>query len=242
MTLIVDRIKLVKFPDNQYAREETDKNQIVLHHTVSGRGVDGDINYWLGTKSRVATHFIIDWKGDVYQCFNSKYWGYHLGMKSEHFNDHGLPYQRLDDSTLSIEIDAYGGLTKKGDKWIHEYKGVVPNKRVTEYPDGYRGYKGFESYMQKQIDTTEELLKYFCRKYSIPMDYNEDIWDVTPRALKGESGIFTHNSYRPDKSDIHPQNDIKTMLKGLKKPVDINYKTCQIELDYNTDKNKSRRK
>lgn len=57
------------FPDTQYLKERTVKRQIVLHHTASGPGVDGDINWWMRTPERVATHFIIDREGQVHQLF-----------------------------------------------------------------------------------------------------------------------------------------------------------------------------
>jgi hypothetical protein len=52
-------------------------------------------------------------------------------------------------------------------------------------------------------------------KYNIPLTYNEDIWDITPRALKGEAGVFTHNSVRKDKVDIYPHPKMIEMLKSL---------------------------
>jgi hypothetical protein len=52
-------------------------------------------------------------------------------------------------------------------------------------------------------------------RYNIPLNYHEDIWDVTPRALKGEPGVYTHNSVRFDKTDISPQPNMIAMLKGL---------------------------
>ena len=52
-------------------------------------------------------------------------------------------------------------------------------------------------------------------KYNIPLTYNEDIWDVTTRALKGDAGVFTHNSVRYDKIDVTPQPKLIEMLKSL---------------------------
>jgi len=52
-------------------------------------------------------------------------------------------------------------------------------------------------------------------RYQIPLTYHQDIWDVTPRALKGEAGVFTHNSVRFDKVDVYPHPKLVTMLKSL---------------------------
>jgi len=38
---------------------------------------------------------------------------------------------------------------------------------------------------------------------------------VTPRALRGEAGVYTHNSVRYDKVDIYPHPKMIEMLKSL---------------------------
>jgi hypothetical protein len=61
----------------------------------------------------------------------------------------------------------------------------------------------------------KDLLTLWKSRYNIPLTYNDDIWDVCPRALKGESGVFTHNSVRFDKVDVSPQPKLIKMLKSL---------------------------
>ena len=85
----------VQFPDNQYIKEETAKTQIVLHHTASGPGIDGDVAWWRKTPERVATHYIIDRRGQIFQLFDLKYWGYHLGLSNKDFTDMGCTYRNL---------------------------------------------------------------------------------------------------------------------------------------------------
>ena len=50
----------------------------------------------------------------------------------------------------------------------------------------------------------KELLLLWKESYKIPLSYNEDIWDISKRALAGEAGVYTHNSVRKDKVDIYP--------------------------------------
>lgn len=210
----------VDFPDNQYYRTQTTKNQIVLHHTVSGQGVDGDINWWLSTTSRIATHVIVDWEGKIYQCYSSKYWGHHLGSKTSN-------NKALNKASIGIEIDAWGGLVEKDNrwypaKWDKTLKKFIPNtrarevKNVTKYPNKFRGFYGFETYTQEQIEVVRQLLVYWGKTYKIPLDYHEDMWDISSNALKGDSGIWTHVSYRKNKSDCHPQPELIKMFKSLK--------------------------
>ena len=62
--------KFIYFPSDQYFQtENTGKKQIVLHHTVSGQGVNGDIAWWRSTAAHIATSMIIGHDGKIYQCF-----------------------------------------------------------------------------------------------------------------------------------------------------------------------------
>lgn len=230
--LDLKKIIQVNFPENQYFREQTDKKQIVLHHTVSGQGVEGDINWWLSNSSRIATALIIDWKGDKYQCFSSKYWAHHLGVTVEQlrnmgFGDAGSRNLLLNKGSIGIEIDAWGGLVKHNRLWypaiwdsnlkqhVANTK-VKPIRNIQVYSEGYRGFYGFEKYTDEQIEAVRKLLVFWGDLYGIPLKYNEDMWDVSINALSGEAGIWTHTSYRKDKSDCHPQPELIQMLKSLK--------------------------
>jgi len=215
--LDLSAIRKISFPKHQYIKEEHNKRQIFLHHTASGRGTDGDFRHWLNTKGRIATCVIVDYKGVIHQCFSSMYWGYHLGIRGGTFREHEVPYQLLDKSTIGIEIDSWGGLkhSKEG-KWFTYTGKELHDDRVVVYPEGYRGYRGFERYTEEQIETVRLLLLYWNNRYDIPLDYNEDMWDVSKRALSGEKGIWSHCSVRPDKSDVSPQPELIDMLKSLK--------------------------
>jgi hypothetical protein len=41
------------------------------------------------------------------------------------------------------------------------------------------------------------------------------MWDVSKNALSGKPGIYTHVSYRKDKSDCVPQPELITALQSL---------------------------
>lgn len=229
---ILEKIVVVGFPPDQYYREVTPKNQIVLHHTVSGRGAKGDINWWLTDKRRIATHIIIDYKGVPYQCYSSRFWGHHLGIKmkflqDEEFNDWSTRNVKLNKHSIGIEIDAWGGLLQKDEEWyaakwdkirrknVPNLKTKIPIERVQLYPEGYRGFYAFEKYTDEQIETVKELLLYWKKKYKIPLSYNPNMWRVNKQALSGESGVWSHTSFRQDKSDVHPQPELVEMLKSL---------------------------
>lgn len=217
--LDLKKIIQVDFPDDQYYKKQTNKKQIVLHHTVSGQGVSGDINWWRQTASRIATHIIVDWEGKIYQCYSSKYWGHHLGVKASN-------NEILNKKSIGIEIDSWGGLIRFNKlwypaKWNSKLKkfvaniNVAPINNVQIYPEGFRGFYGFEKYTDDQILSVRKLLIYWHKRYGIPIKYNSDMWDINQDALNGKEGVWTHVSYRNDKSDCHPQPELIAMLKSL---------------------------
>lgn len=215
--LNLKEIKQRKFPSSKYFRNEHPKKQIVLHHTVSGNGVMGDITHWLKSKFRMGTCVIIERDGTINQVFSSKFWAYHLGIKSSVFKKHGVSYKRLDKTSIGIEIDSYGGLKWSHDRnrWETVYGNPVDSKNVVEYPKGYRGYYGFEKYTSDQIESVRKLLVFWKETYNIPLTYRSSMWDVDKKALLGNSGVWSHTSFRSDKSDCHPQKELIEMLKSL---------------------------
>ena len=217
-SLDLSKINKVEFPREQYYAAAHTKKQIYIHHTVSGVGAAGDINWWKSTSSRVATCVIIDREGIIHQCFSSKHWAHHLGIKGTVFKKEGLINinTKLNQQSIGIEIDSWGGLEKKSDGWYSYTGEKISADRVVEYPDGFRGFKAFEKYTDEQIEATKQLIEYWKGVYNIPIGYRGDkIWDLCEDALRGEVGVWTHVSVRPDKSDCHPQTELVEMLKSL---------------------------
>jgi N-acetyl-anhydromuramyl-L-alanine amidase AmpD len=215
------------FPETKYFREKTVKKQITLHHTVSGPGVDGDIAWWLQGSERIATSYIIDREGNIHKCFEDDFWAWHLGCKTTDFAAKGVPYKKLDPNNIGIELDSWGALAQHSDGKFYpiSYVGgkAVPNlkcKPVTyiyEYcpTQKFRGIQYFEQYTTTQLNALYELLVYLKQKHSIPTNYGSDIWSLCGRALRGDPGIYSHTSFRPDKTDCHPQIELINLLKRL---------------------------
>lgn len=225
---ILNKIVKVDFPANQYFKQDFQKTQICLHHTVSGPGVMGDISYWKSTPDRIATCMIIDRNGTPYQCFSSKYWGYHLGVRNEDIISANISnYTRLDLTTIGVELDSWGPLLEHTD---HKYYPVefdkkkrkyIPNIKAKPVDDyiiydaPYRNFNVFEKYTDEQIESLRQLLIYWGSYWKIPLRYNEDMFDLSYSALSGVPGIWSHSSYRLDKSDINPYPPLVQMLKSL---------------------------
>ena len=225
MSLDVTKIKQVPLRESQYIKEETKKTQIVLHHTAGNSSGVGTIKMWdTDDRGRIATCVTISGKGlskdtydgEICQAFSSKYWAYHLGVKGDVFRSQGLPAKSLDKLSIGIEICSWGPLEKKGDKFYNYVDREVPADQVTELETPYKGHKYYHRYTDAQIESVKNLLLYWRDTYGIDLTYQEqDMWSVSKRALRGENGVFTHNSYRKDKTDIHPCPRMIAMLKTL---------------------------
>ena len=222
----------VNFPENQYYREETQKTQIVLHHTVSSGNAGGSINWWLQSPDRIATHFIIDSSGCMFQLFSSKYWAHHLGVKKDFlqqlgFSDFANRNVILNKGSVGIEICRWGGLLKDVNgyhptywdatlkKEVCQTKVTIPNENVQVFTKPFRGYYAFEKYTPEQIESVGKLVTYLSEKWNIPLTYQSDMWDVSKNALGSMSSIYAHVSFREDKSDIFPMPEMIEMLQNL---------------------------
>jgi len=178
-----------------------DRGRIATCITISGKGLSTDT-----------------FDGEICQAFSSKKWAYHLGIKSDVFRAQALPYRLLDPLAIGIEICNWGPLTQKADgKYYNYVDRVVPNDQVCELPVPYKGHKYYHAYTDAQIESVKQLLIYWSKVHGIPLDYNEkDMWTVSKNALSAVPGVYTHNSYRKDKTDISPQPKMIAMLKSLK--------------------------
>jgi N-acetyl-anhydromuramyl-L-alanine amidase AmpD len=206
--LDTSKIIQVKFPDNQFYKEVHTKNQVVIHHTVSGANPTNVINAWTTNAERVATAFVIGGDGTIAQAFSSKYWAHHLGLKKPNNTI-------LNQQSIGIEVCNWGGITEKEGKFYTAYNKEIAQEHLIDYGKTWRGYRYFHRYTAAQIESLRQLLVYLCDTYKISKEYHPTMWDIDTEALKGKNGVFTHVTYRADKSDMHPQPELIEMLKGL---------------------------
>lgn len=173
------KYKFIYYPENLYQHKETDKWQIVLHHTASGgvssnaNGAANDILFWeqqvAKTGTKVATSFILTRDGTILQLFSTRYWAYHLGITDAWFTQYGTPgidNVQLNSQSVGIEIDNWGGLINVGGSWYpaaNPKGAAIPIQNVIEYkapnyPHGFHGYFAFEKYTPDQIASLRVLI------------------------------------------------------------------------------------
>jgi len=201
-----------------YIKKETRKSQITLHHTAGGGKAIDVANYWktiinkkTGLPQKICTSYIIEKDGTVVQLFDTIYGGGHIGDCAREFKLLNLSEITLGPYAIGIEIISWGFLQMRNNKLYNgagkEFKGdfIKLDKK-------YKGFEYFEKYTAEQLKAVQELLPAISAKHNISLRYNEDIWDINTRALTLQNGLFTHNSYRLDKSDVYPDPDLINIL------------------------------
>jgi len=209
-----------------------------------------------GRTSGVSTHFILDKDGSYDQLYPYDKWGYHLGVNTKAGKDIDKSvnpkitrkqYKRRDMINVGIEINNVGMLTKGRNNTYRDtiktsiiYKEDEVSKSVDKNgnPAKWKGFLYWEKFPEAQIRSLESLI------YGI-IGNNPDIspkgkpWkfvyeDCFPgygktsgKALKGEPGIYTHNSFRFDKFDVPPVPEIIDMLKRIEKSLNAREKASQ---------------
>jgi hypothetical protein len=224
MSLDTTKIKQVPLKETEYFKEEYVKKQIVIHHTAGNASAVNVMNDWnKDTRGRIATCVSISgpgaknsYDGEIVQGFSSRFWAYHLGIKGDVFKAYKVPHQILDKINIGIEVCNWGALDYENGKFLTYVDSIVKESDVVELTEPFKGKKYFHKYSDAQIESVKNLITYWSEIYNIPLtyDYNR-LFTVNTQALKGEKGVFTHNSYRKDKIDIYPCPRMIEMLKSL---------------------------
>lgn len=207
---VKSRLRIAQLNKKQYNEVERDKavkKQIVLHHTAGG-SAQSSINGWNADATPVATAFVIDRDGTIFQAFPSWCWAYALGVNQAN-------YRTLEAQAVQIELASYGYLKEINGEFYTAYGNKIAPDKVCKLQVPFRGQKYYEAYTPAQIESTIMLVKYLAEAYKIDVRFESDMFDLNQRALRGEPGLFTHCSFRTDKSDIFPQPSMIDALKTL---------------------------
>lgn len=207
--LFID-MKIIDNPldESQYFKEKQFKNQIVIHHTAGGGNAVNVIHGWNFNPEKVGTAYVIDSLGNIYKAFDSQYWAYHLGLKTN-------TNLSLNKGSIGIEVCNWGQLIFKDGKYWNYVNKEVPASEVVKIPK-FRGFEYYHKYSDVQLTALKSLILELAKIHSIDLTYHENMWDVCADAMSGKNGLYTHVSYRSDKNDMNPQPNLITMLKSLK--------------------------
>ena len=207
LSLVQERLVQYPLPNTQFYEEVFPKKSICLHHTAGGTAASS-IETWKNNPVKVATCVVIDRDGKILQAFGSQYWAYSIGLSTAN-------YKKIEQQMVGIEIASYGGLTLQNGIYKNAYNGTIAPTKVYDHGKKFRGFRYFEKYTTAQIESVKRLLLLWKEKYGINISYHDDMWALSDKAIKGAPGLWTHVSYRADKSDCFPQPELVAMMKNL---------------------------
>lgn len=195
--------------ENQYYKQTQMKDYIFLHHTA-GLNVKSIIEWWNSKPDHIATPYLIDRDGSIYELFDPHYWSYALGVKGG---------TSMEKASIHIELVSLGQLYKLGTEYRGIGKKLVDPSEVYTLPSDFRGSRYYHRYTDEQIASLEWLLKKLMKDFGIkkqPENLLAGFWDYRePFKEAFTEGIWSHTSVRKDKSDIHPQTNLINMVYNL---------------------------
>ncbi len=188
----------------QYYAIEYPKDLIVLHFTA-GRTAASAVNAWRANPDHVATAFVVDTDGGVYQTFDPRFWAYHLGIRGTSAHD---------KRSIGIEIANVGPLVR-GDGnlnwWWNDFR--QPYCRIDErncyVRASYRGKDYFAAFPPEQVRAVAALTLHLCERFGVSrvIPASEKRAEFDPVFFAGFRGVATHANFRSDKWDIGPAFD-----------------------------------
>ncbi|MFH2036905.1 MAG: peptidoglycan recognition family protein [Candidatus Zixiibacteriota bacterium] len=190
----------LRLDERNFIPEKSPKDLIVLHHTVSG-SARGTFNWWQNRHRRIATAYIIEKDGTVFELFDPCCWAFHLGLRGTG----GV----VDRRSIGIELVNWGGLTESDGKLYrldriekkYEFK-----SDYYQHHESYRGYQYFEKYSESQNNSTIALTHYLSKEFNIPIIFPQNS-SKYHKKFNQLTGIWGHCHFREDKSDPHPGFD-----------------------------------
>lgn len=191
-----------------YFTAQHDKKQIIWHHSAGWDNARGMFDWWKQDGVvHVGTSIGIVDDGTVYRGFDESYWAASIGAR--HVNN-----RQRDKEAVCVEICNWGNLTEKNGKFYSWASAEVHPDKVIEI--NYKGYKYFEKYTIKEIETLKVWTILMGIRFDIPLSYDYDrMFKLSDDAFAGVPGIYTHNSYRQDKTDVYPHPQLIEMAESL---------------------------
>lgn len=216
-----------KLKEKFFYKERSKKNTIWITNTLSNLTPPDYIKTWNQINARdkngilkeerlkSSTHYIIGgkynkneiWEGKVIKNFDDNYWSYHSPLTTT--------TKRINQMSISIEISNLGPLHRIKDKFYTKSGLLLDESEVIELD--FRGYKYWNKYTKKQIESLRKLLIFLSEKYDI--DFDKDIYDENwfeyHKKWNSVGGLRTDSQLSYSRTGIFPQKEIIEMLKNL---------------------------
>ena len=227
--LTIDREYLDK---DEYVRDygEIEPLGFFIHHTAGWDNPYKTIRHWNNdSRGRVGTQYVIGgtnvtgkeakYDGVVVECFPNNYLAWHLGKVGKF---------KISKMSGGVELNNFGYLTKKGDKYYTYVNTEVKPEFVCDLGYNFRGKRYWHAYSDKQIKSLRLLILHL-RKIYPEMNLDNGLPKLLKDGVSGHNafefnedayyarqfGLWTHTNVRKDKFDCFPQPELIEMLKTI---------------------------
>lgn len=204
----IDR-KTLALPPGEYVDSIRHPEQVCLHFTA-GSTAAGAVAGWRtdrradGGPLRVATPYVVERNGTIYETFDPRKWAFHLGVAED-----------IERKCIGIEIVNFGPLVMSADGrdmlcWPNNYRQryCATTSRDLFVTAPWRGYKHWCTFPPEQVYAVRRLTEWVCESFGIPFTCLEDTWPLPARGDASRAaafrGVVYHHHYRSDKFDMGP--------------------------------------
>jgi len=211
----IDRTTL-RLPGEKYFRHEFPKDLIVLHFTA-GSSAAGAHRAWMSSPGEVATPYLIDPDGTIYETFDPKYWAYHLGVIGDASEDHLHDRRSVAIEIVNIgplqpdpanpqQLNAWPPADHRTGRATFRTPWCTIEQTVRYVKSPFRGFSHFAAFPSPQIAGVVSLIQHISERFSIPIDLpppdRRPAFDLS--FYHSWKGVASHQNFRSDKTDIGP--------------------------------------
>lgn len=185
----------LRLAETEYFADPQPKDLIVLHHTA-GASARSTFNWWKEAPGRIATAYIVERDGTIYELFDPRHWAWHLGLSGTN--------GRVDRRSIGIEMASEGVLTRSNGRLTafgRPFEG-----EAYDHGADWRGHRFFAAYTEAQTAAAAALTDHLLNVFAIPRQTPTARHDHH-NAHRDFRGVIGHHHVRPDKTDLHPGFD-----------------------------------
>ncbi|RPI29077.1 MAG: N-acetylmuramoyl-L-alanine amidase [Acidobacteria bacterium] len=200
--LIVDRRLALGVKD--YYSVATRKDLIVLHFTA-GRSAMSAIQTWKADPQHVATAYVVDMDGTIFEAFDPRNWAYHLGIRGTKMHDvRSIGIEIANVGPLKLQPDGALNWWPPQEQYQTRWCGRDESRCYVE--SEYRGIHHFATFPEPQLRSVAQLVRQLTSAFSIPRNLApaQKRLEFDPSFFSNFRGIATHANFRADKWDIGP--------------------------------------